>query len=588
MVRLIRRNAAVSKPKTTSAARAKGRGKPEGDNGLATFAIHASVPAGKRMMAKLGPAVAASAAHLTAAAAAPLLSSLDPETAARQHLDAALASTAVKQFNRPVMGAEESDFKTIDTETVPLTGTTVVKFRQTFNKIPVYGSLVTVELDEDKECLGINSSLGTPEGVKTHIAKVSPADAIKVAAGESGIAAAKIEETPRLYFYYDQQTSKWALAYIIENVRQKGREVYADGTADATLKDYVVDAQNGKLIAALPRTPSIASQETAKDGLNVNRTFFAEKSGGNNLQLRSTALNVSTYDFKFKDPSASPHLLPGQIGTVPPPPWRGEAVSAHANAEEVARFLRLVVKRNNIDGSGGEMVSSVNCWDKAEGTTPAKQWKNAYWNGAQMVYGQIKGTTGFFSIANMLDVVGHEMFHGVTDFTSRLEYQGQSGALNESYSDIFGVIIANRGKAIANWNWKIGTNFDGPNTALRDMQDPTREGQPKLMKNFRKAGPPYKRSNDYGNVHDNSGIHNFAAYKVISAASGGQPVFTADEVAAMFFLALTVYLSRTSQFADSRRAVVQAARSLFRNDAQPVLDRKVKAVEAGFTAAGIN
>ena len=74
-----------------------------------------------------------------------------------------------------------------------------------------------------------------------------------------------------------------------------------------------------------------------------------------------------------------------------------------------------------------------------------------------MVYGQVKFPDGsFYSIANMLDIVGHEMFHGVTDHTARLEYVTQSGALNESYSDIFGTIIANYRKPIGRWQWNIG------------------------------------------------------------------------------------------------------------------------------------
>ena len=582
MVRLIRRGSESAKQK---------RSKPAGDNGMATFAMHASVPAAKKTLSKLGVAAAAAAAPLAAAApmaaAAPPISSLDPETAARYYLDTALDSPSVKQFSRPKAGAMESEFTTINTETVPLTGTTVVKFRQAFNKIPVYGSLVTVELDEQQECLGINSSLGAPAGVKP-IAKIAPAAAVKAAAKAAGTTPAKVKTTPRLYYYYDQSASRWSLAYIIEDVPVKKREVGADGTGDAALKDYVIDAHNGKVIAALPRTPSVSMEDTALDGLRAKRTFSVEKLSGKRRELRNTTLNVTTYDFKFKDPTSSSNLLPGEIGVLPPPPWRGEYVSAHANAEEVARFLRLVVKRNNIDGNGGEMISSVNCWDKADGITPAKQWKNAYWNGQQMVYGQIRfPDQSFYSVANMLDVVAHEMFHGVTDRTSRLEYQAQSGALNESYSDIFGVLVANRGKPIANWNWKIATGFDGPNTALRDLQDPTREGQPKLMKDFQQLGPPYVRSNDYGGVHANSGIHNYAAYRIMSARSKGQPVFTADELAAMFYVALTVHLSRTSQFADSRRAVLQAAQSLFRNDPKSIQANKINAVKSGFKAAGI-
>lgn len=582
MVHFIKPSDTATKVKRTTAAKGS-RKSARSMNGLATFALHANEPGARRAFAAAARSAPGPAA--LAAAAPEGYKATDPETAARHHLDAALASKDIKAFTRPVSDGTESEFKTINVEAAPLTGTTVVKFRQTVNSIPVYGSLVSVELDENQNCLGINSSLGTPSGVKS-IAKASPADAIAVAAKESGTAAAKITTPPKLYYYFDQQHAKWHLAYIVEDVPVRKREVLADGRSDSALKDYIVDALSGKLIAALPRTPLMAD-EAAFDGLNASRTITVDTPTGSRRELRDTTLNVTTYDFGFKDPTASFTQLPGNIVALPPKPWAGEAVSAHANAEEVARFLRLVVKRNNIDGSGGEMTSSVNCWDRSEGTTPKKQWKNAYWNGRQMVYGQIATNNGFFSIANMLEVVGHEMFHGVTDHTSRLEYQTQAGALNESYSDIFGVIIANRPKPIDQWRWEIGVGFDGPGTALRDMQDPTRHGQPKHMNKFRSVTLP-ARNNDYGFVHGNSGIHNFAAFKVITAKKGGNFVFTPDDVAALFYIALTVHLSRTSQFGDSRRAVVQAARTLFRNDPQATQNAKVKAIEDGFSAAGIS
>lgn len=205
-----------------------------------------------------------------------------------------------------------------------------------------------------------------------------------------------------------------------------------------------------------------------------------------------------------------------------------------------------------------------------------------------MVYGQIKFPDGsFYSIASMLDVVAHEMFHGVTDYTSRLEYQTQAGALNESYSDIFGTIISNFPRTIAKWTWELGVGFDGPGTALRNMSDPTLLGQPRHMRDYVKATPPYTDRNDYGWVHDNSGIHNFAAYNIMTSKVGGKYVFTRRQVAAMFYIALTSHLSRTSQFSDSRRAVVLATRSLFRNKSAASLAQRVKAVEDGFSAAGI-
>lgn len=117
--------------------------------------------------------------------------------------------------------------------------------------------------------------------------------------------------------------------------------------------------------------------------------------------------------------------------------------------------------------------------------------------------------------------------------------------------------------------------------------DPVLLGQPGLMKDYVKTSPPYTSRNDYGGVHSNSGIHNFAAYKIITARTGSSYTFSRNKLAAMFYIALTAHLSRTSQFSDSRRALVQATRSLFRKESAASLAQKVKAVEDGFAAAGI-
>jgi Zn-dependent metalloprotease len=536
------------------------------------------------------PARMARVATTRAAAGSPTpLAKLDPEATARQCLDRALESRATKARGVAAADSSKAEFKSLGAEAVPLTGTTMVKFRQTFNKIPVYGSLVTVEIDKKNQCLGINSSLGTPTGVR-HIAKVSPEKALAVAAKASGQPLSQLENTPQLHYYFHAGDAMWHLAYIVEDVRQRKRVALGGGRSDALLKDYVVDAHSGRLLAALPRTSTMASAtERARDGRHANRLIVVETKSGGRRELHDAALNLTTYDFGFKDPSRQSRLLPGVIESAPPTPWPAEAVAAHANGAEVARFLRGVLKRNNIDNRGGEMISSVNCWDHTDGERPAREWRNAFWNETQMVYGQVKFPDGsFYSIANMLDIVGHEMFHGVTDRTSRLEYETQSGALNESYSDIFGTIIANYRKPISRWQWNIGTDFDGKGTVLRSLKNPKLHEQPKLMKDFIPSSPPYTyEDNDYGFVHDNSGIHNYAAYRVMTAKSTGTYVFTARELAALFYIALTQHLSRTSLFSDSRRAVVQAARSLFRNDSKAMRDRKIKAVEAGFTAAGI-
>lgn len=381
----------------------------------------------------------------------------------------------------------------------------------------------------------------------------------------------------------------WCLAYIIEDVPKNSRLISKQGNIESPLQDYIVDAHTGKLLAELPRLNTMAVvQEVVRDALNKSRKITVETIANGKRRLHDSTLNVTTYGFDYKDPWAQRDQLPGSLYIKPPSPWPVEAIGAHANGEAVAKFLRKVVLRNNIDNKGGEMVSTVNCWDRDEGVTPVKQWKNAYWNGSQMVYGQIKFPDGsFYSIASMLDVVGHEMFHGVTDHTSRLEYQTQAGALNESYSDIFGVLINNFSRTLDKWIWEIGVGFYGPGMALRDMADPSRLGQPKYMRQFVKTTPPYNGKNDYGGVHSNSGIHNFAAYQIMTSKAGGKYLFTRRQLAAMFYIALTSHLSRTSQFSDSRRAVILATRSLFRSRSGAALAQRVKAVEDGFAAAGI-
>jgi Zn-dependent metalloprotease len=203
-----------------------------------------------------------------------------------------------------------------------------------------------------------------------------------------------------------------------------------------------------------------------------------------------------------------------------------------------------------------------------------------------MVYGQAKIDGKLRSLSAALDVVAHEMFHGVTSGTARLIFQGETGALNESYSDIFGVIVSNVAEPdIAKWNWLIGDGISTGMEALRDMEDPPRFDQPKLMQDFRVM--PLTEAGDSGGVHTNSGIHNFAAFKVMTSTDGGGFVFKPAELAAMFYVALTQQLSRQSTFADSRRGVVLTTRSLFRTLPQDQLNARVAAVEAGFDAAGI-
>lgn len=516
---------------------------------------------------------------------------LDSETAARGFLDDALGSSELPSLTSPVADGATSRFATISSETVPLTGTRTVKFRQTLHGIPVYGSFVVVELDEGNELVGIDSTLGRPEGVDP-VATIAPARALELVRGApGGYEPTDDRVVPQLSYYYDPADARWRLVYMLEDVpvtlhREAGTKG-DDGPEPPRLLDYVVDAHDGSTIALLPRTPSLTSgaeEQTAPDTYGTERTFLAQPDG-DRLVLRDPEHNVETFDFGYGDPVVDADQLPGTIVSKPPD-WTVSAVSAHANAVAVSDFLRTVVQRNNIDGRGGAVTSSINC--VVQDASPGqKQWANAFWNGRQMVYGQVVHDDQLRSLSANVDVVGHEIFHGVTDSTARLEYRFQSGALNESYSDIFGTIIANRGNEDPRtWDWLVGEKLIPDREAFRSMSDPTRFDQPAHMDDYQDL--PNTREGDWGGVHINSGIPNKGAFVLLTTEDpDGSLALTVPEVAAVFYVALTQRLSRTSQFVDSRRAVVASARSMFRRLPAEERERKVAAVGASFDAVGI-
>lgn len=510
---------------------------------------------------------------------------LDPETAARQHLRQALASPSVPAFTTPEAVGVMSEFKSLGTETLPLTNTKTVKFRQTYHKIPVYGSLITVELDENNECLAINSALGQPADVHPG-AEIAPADALQRVAKLAGYDTDVPMATPRLHFYFDQGVGQWKLVYIIEDVLVKISATSSVSKPSPWLMDYIVDARTGEIVAELPRMPSMAAELEAEveDGLGrLRRIRFASNNGEGHI-LRDDQLNVLTFDFEFQDPVIAAHLLPGRGVTSPPLPWSSAAISAHANAATVAVFLREVLGRNNIDNQGGALISSVNCVHGAK-NPGEREWFNAFWNSRQMVYGQRLDGSTLRSLAVNLDVVGHEIFHGVTQHTARLEYVGETGALNESYSDIFAVIISNFDRPdIADWDWELGEGLNGAGAPFRDLSDPGRFNQPAHLNEFRNL--PNTNAGDWGGVHINSGIHNHAAFNIITARDGqGRFIFTPRELSAIFYVALTQHLTRNSLFRHSRRGVLMAARTRFLND--PGRETKVAAIASAFSAVGI-
>ncbi len=224
------------------------------------------------------------------------------------------------------------------------------------------------------------------------------------------------------------------------------------------------------------------------------------------------------------------------------------AVSAHYNAQRSFDYYSGTFNRNSYDDLGGNIISIINVTE-SDGT----QMDNAFWSGKAMFYGN--GNEAFYSLARALDVAGHEITHGVIQATADLEYYGESGAINESFADIFGCMIEGE-------NWKLGESIVKltafPSGALRDMSNPNNGGTNINQPGYQPAhvSQQYKGSLDNGGVHINSGIPNFAFYKFATAVGN-------DKAQRVFYKALTSYLTKSSKFVDLRMAVEQASYDLY-------------------------
>jgi bacillolysin len=237
-----------------------------------------------------------------------------------------------------------------------------------------------------------------------------------------------------------------------------------------------------------------------------------------------------------------------------------DAVSAYVNLGATYDFFYSEFQRNGITGHGDNVTAVVRVG------APAIVASNAFYNEALnlMIFGGAK------PFAGSLDVVAHELTHGVTANSARLVYMHQSGALNEAFSDIFGELVENF--AYGRNDWAIGSGLP---SQLRDMKEPGRLGYPAHFSDYR----PSTLAVDNGGVHTNSSIINHAFYQL---AEGLPNHLGLSEAGAIFYRCLTVHLQPQSQFVDCRLGCIAAAQALF-----PTEPDKVKAVADAFDAVGI-
>ncbi|WP_392543749.1 protealysin inhibitor emfourin [Oryzobacter telluris] len=270
--------------------------------------------------------------------------------------------------------------------------------------------------------------------------------------------------------------------------------------------------------------------------------------------------------------------LPGDLvrGEGQPDTGDREVTEAYDGLGSTWELWQQVYGRNSLDGKGLPLVATVHY-----GT----QYDNAFWDGTQMVFGDGDGVI-FQPFTRSLDVIGHELAHGVTQYTSGLNYQDQSGALNESVSDVFGVLVKQRalGQSADQADWLIGAELLAPDVkgvALRSMAAPgTAYDDPRLGKDPQPAHLDHyvDTTDDNGGVHINSGIPN-KAFHVLATTLGGN----AWEVAGQVWVdTITGDISADCDFATFAALTVAAATKRHGEESEVVT-----AVRAAWDAVGV-
>jgi bacillolysin len=297
------------------------------------------------------------------------------------------------------------------------------------------------------------------------------------------------------------------LAWLVE---VQGDVVERDTARTDTVparRDYVVDAARGRLVDVLDRL--------------------------------YTARNRRTHDANHGT------TLPGTLRRAEGAGPTGDADvdRAHDFVGATYDYYSATHGRDSYDAAGATLTSTVHY---------STNFQNAFWDGAQMVFGD-----GFA----VKDVTAHELTHAVTERTANLEYRWQSGALNESISDIFGAMVDRD-------DWVMGEDL--PVGAIRDLENPGAHGQPGHASGW------VATCSDNEGVHTNSGIPSKAFVNVAASAGKG-------DAERIFYRALTVYLHPQATLEDARAAALQSAEDLF-----GASSTQVQAVGSGFSAVGLD
>ncbi|SDE91470.1 thermolysin [Bhargavaea beijingensis] len=473
-------------------------------------------------------------------------------------------------------GEAASSFEVMSEEKDEL-GYTHVRLQQKHMGTPVFGSVLTAHVDKNGVLTAVSGTAVPNLDKKSTLAgknKVTKADAFKIgkeaAEKKLGDKVDKFEkeEHPKLVIYALDGQPRYAYQMRFE-------------VLDPAPGNFLVfvDAKTGEIIRNLNEmheakggTGSLSGTVVTGSGTGVlgDSKTFKTFSTADGYYLYDATRGKGVYTYDGRNQTRIPGTLWLDADNRFGASYDRAAVDAHTYAAWTYDYFRNVHNRNSYDNAGAELVSTVHY---------GRSYNNAGWTGSQMIYGDGDGYN-FRAFSGSLDVVAHELTHAVTDFSADLIYQNESGAINESMSDIFGTLTEYHFNN--NPDWLMGEDIYTPGTpgdALRSMADPTLAGDPD---HYSKR---YIGTQDNGGVHINSGIGNKMAYLL---ANGGTHYGVKvngignTKVGKIMYRTLTQYLTPTSNYSHFRASAIRAATDLY-----GASSAEVAAVKQAFSAVGV-
>lgn len=443
---------------------------------------------------------------------------------------------------RALKGADAAAFRVpgdmslIRQDNVSANGALAERYQQFYNGAKVFGGQLSVYKD-----LGGN----TFAVVGGHYQNLIASNKVKLNNGQAKSAVAKQPEAVGQLF--SELMINPSSGRYFYNVESRGFD---------SRWFFWVDAETGELLNSYNGFAD--GSGTGVLGDTKDLTGLTTFSGGT-YQMVSSDGRQKTYD------ALNRNKLPGNLATDSNDIWDAAGSTSPGQAAMVdAHFYARVTDNYYLNEHGFNwmtaypqgMISSVHV---------QRNYNNAGWNGTQMVYGDGDGTT-FINFSGDLDVVGHELSHGVTEATSNLIYQNESGALNESFSDMMGAAIEYHYYGVSyDGLWTLGEDIgpDGSPYAdgLRSFADPTIYGDPSHYADL------YTGTGDNGGVHTNSSISNHWFYLLVNGGQNVDPSYAsgtnvqgisfeaAEDIVYLGFTALTA----SSNFCAARASTIVVA-----------------------------